>query len=86
MSFSTYDAGRHLVMSDDPATEVDTGRNPKTPNPVRERVDQTIKDLTDRAVVDPDRARLRKALDTADAPEPGRKEGDKALGRISQRG
>jgi hypothetical protein len=85
--FETYDAANHVIMSaEPPVTETDTGLNPKTPNPVRERVDGVIDDLTKRITPEPDRTRLRKALDTADAPETGRAASDKALGRVAARG
>ena len=75
----------YISMSDEPS-ETDTGRNPEPPNPVRERVDGVIKDLTERITPEPDCTRLRKALDSADAPETGRGAADKALGRVAARG
>lgn len=74
---------RYYVLAEEPKEVVtDRNRDPR-PNPVGDHVRDVIKDLTDRAVGEPDRKDLRKALDTADAPESDRKEADKALGRIS---
>lgn len=61
--------------------DVDTGRNPEKANPVREKIDQAIEVLNGRTVAEPDRGRLRKALDKADAPAPGRQGSDEALGK-----
>lgn len=61
--------------------EVDSGRNPEKLDPVREKIDYAIDVLSKRLVPEPDRGRLRKALDKADAPAPGRQGSDEALGK-----
>lgn len=84
----TPSGGLHLYYASAMAAdkEIDTGRNPAPPNPVSERVRDTIKDLTERAVLPPDREKLRKALDTADAPRPGRDGADDALVGAARKG
>lgn len=59
--------------------EMDSARNPEKANPVRDTVDKAIDVLKQRVVGEPDRGRLRKALDAADAPLPGRAGADEAL-------
>lgn len=51
---------------------------------VQKHVDAVVGDLIARDVDARDRARLGKALDTANAPEQGRPGSDKAIGRITQ--
>lgn len=59
--------------------ETDSGCGSTQSNPV----DPIIEQLDRRLVPAPDRTRLRKALDTADAPLAGRAGQDQALGRIA---
>lgn len=62
-------------MADSSTTdEVTTNRGP---------VDVVIDQLDRRIIPQPDRSRLRKALDTADAPLGGRAGADEALKRIT---
>lgn len=61
--------------------EIDTGRNPAPSDPVREKVDAVIGDLTARKVSDADRGRLRDAVDKADKPDTSRQGSDRLLGR-----
>jgi hypothetical protein len=59
-------------------------------DPVRDTIDKAEKALNDRLVGSPDRTRLRRALDTADAPaheaKTDRTGQDKAVGRIFSKG
>lgn len=54
---------------------------PPSTDPVVRRVDDVIGDMTLGRVAKPDRARLRKALDAADAPSTGKDAADQAVGR-----
>lgn len=69
-------------MSDPPVgEELPSGRNPAPADPVRDHVDAVIQDLSGRKVSAPDRARLRGAVDKADASLAGREGADSGVGR-----
>ena len=67
---------------------VNSGRNddPRKKDPITEKVDQVIDVLGKKIVGSPDRGRLRKALDSADAPPTGKEAANKALGNVIRRG